>query len=150
MKKLLLAVLALLLATGVSFAGGVRRTIIPLTTISNATTGVNVTSGAVEILGMERPTFIVKYDETDAGTSVNGSIALTCSYDGLTNWTALNFYDLAGGSTNQTSELLATDSVYLMWLGDQISVPYVNMTITSANVNSTNTANVSAYLIGNR
>jgi hypothetical protein len=149
MKKLLALTALLLLVAGMAYAGPVKKEIIAFTTLTN--TSLNVSSDSINIQGWEKPTIFIVYDETDTGTKINTTITIDGSVDGTSWITGIAFSDMAAPTAyTQTSEVLGADSRYIAWLTPDVSVPIIRLNINSTCDVSTNFANVTAYLLGNR
>jgi len=147
LNKLLAIILAAMLLSGVirSYAGVDNKEIISLTTLDNVTTSAS--SGIIGIQDYSKASFIVDYAETEA---INSTLTITGSYDN-TSWFDLSFYDLAGGTTLQTSQTLTGNGTYFCWLPvSNWAIPFVNLTISSTETNATIVSNITAYITGSK
>ena len=147
LNKLLVIILAAMLLSGVirSYAGVDNKEIISLTTLDNVTTSAS--SGIIGIQDYSKASFIVDYAETEA---INSTLTITGSYDN-TSWFDLSFYDLAGGTTLQTSQTLTGNGTYFCWLPvSNWAIPLVNLTISSTETNATIVSNITAYITGSK
>jgi len=147
LNKLLVIILAAMLLSGVirSYAGVDNKEIISLTTLDNVTTSAS--SGIIGIQDYSKASFIVDYAETEA---INSTLTITGSYDN-TSWFDLSFYDLAGGTTLQTSQTLTGNGTYFCWLPvSNWAIPFVNLTISSTETNATIVSNITAYITGSK
>lgn len=149
MKKLLILVFALLVCLPV-MAGQLTKTILSATSIDDSPT--LATSDVLRIFNHETTAFYITYAERAANTSgVSATVKVEGAYldtlaDG--NWQTIPFFDTAGGVTPQTSEVITNDGIYYLWLSPDMLVPYVRVTATGTDVNSTNTIDVTVRAVG--
>lgn len=126
------------------WASPINKTLISETQLDDDPTSV---TGTYNVQDYEKVAFFVEYDETEVGNSISIAITLDYSYDN-TNFVTGYFYDLAGGTTLQTSETLSSDGWYYLWLSPDWQITYVRVTITATNSDADDLATVTAYLIG--
>lgn len=144
LKKMLLAITAMLFLTGAALAGAVDRTIIDDETLNN--TAMSATSTTVYIQENDRTAFFV---ETDVSGSVINTISAQVSYD-ETNWLATNIYDNTGGATAQTGEMITSDGWYYFWLTPDLLTKYVRILATCTGCTAASTLDTSVYEIADR
>ena len=147
MKKLLLVLALSGLLVSQLFAGQVQEEIISITNLTNSSS--LATSGPIYVGDYKKLSFIIYNDETDAGAVVNNTFSMRGSYDGTT-WLTQSFNDFASPITLVTSESLTTDTNYFCWLTPIMTMPILNVTITTDAETSGNYTNVTAYLIGEK
>jgi hypothetical protein len=149
-KKLFLTVLGILLAVNFAFASGVNKKILSETQLTNAT---NTTyTGPIYIQDYNKVGFLVTYKEFGTVATANVTVNLTGSYNGneSTDSFSAYFYDTAGGTTLQSTEVITANSTYNLYVDQNWGIPYINMTFWAQGVNTTTTANVTAYIIGQK
>jgi hypothetical protein len=134
------------LICGIAWASPVNKTLISETQLDNDPTSV---TGTYNVQDYSKVAFFVKYDETEVGNSISIAVTMHFSYDN-SNWVTGYFYDMAGGSTLQTSETLSSDGWYYCYLDNKWQIPYVRMTITATNSDADDLATVTAYMIGTK
>lgn len=117
--------------------------IVATTTLDDSPTSV---TGTKKILSAEAASFFVTLDETEVGNSVSIDITADASYDGTT-WATAAFYDVAGGSTLQTTQSVLGDDTYYFWLDDQTVPAHIRINITGNNTDADDTATVAGYMI---
>lgn len=144
MKKFIaLALIALLTILNPVGYAAIEKKIIPSTTLSASPTSA---TGTVYLGDAKRAGFLVDYDETDAGAALSVAVTCTISFDG-TNFQSFSFYDIAGGTTLQSSETISADGRYYFWLDQSMVAPYLKVTVTATGSDSTHTAIVIVYAI---
>lgn len=144
MRKLFLALLLSVLLCGNVLASSVSKTIIAETNLDDDPTSV---TGTYNISDFKKAAVFVDYDETEVGGGLSVAVTVDYSYDN-TNWVGGYFYDFAGGSTLQTTESLAADGWYYLWLDTSWQIVYMRVTLTATGSDVDDIATVSAYLIG--
>jgi len=170
MKKLLLALLMGGLIAGSAFAAlnttvedavtnprALKTSNIPTTVNSTAIESIlldnaptSVASGFIYVLDYRAVGFYLTYDETETGGGVEIVTTVQYSYDGTASL-AGSFYDVAGGTTLQTTDTITADANYLFWLPIEElgwNVPYVQVTLTGGSVDIDDTALVSLTMFG--
>ena len=150
MKKLLLLgfVLSLILFLfGPVYAGGVKNVVLNEITLDNDPQVA--TSDTFTLFDFQRSGFFVNYDETEVGGGVSVTIDVEFSTNG-TDWVNGSFYDLAGGSTIQTSEVLSSDGDYYAWFGDTWTIPFMRIRATGYNVDVDDLATLSVTVTGQK
>jgi hypothetical protein len=152
MKRILVALFAIAvlvsLCFGPVFAANLERLggyteLIDNTTFNNATTTKN-TIGYVT-LGNAKTAFFVTYAQMLANQSL--TVVPQISQDNST-YQNISFYDIAGGTTLQTSEVIAANTTYYFWLPDTVVVPYTRINMVAANTTATNTSSAQNYIVG--
>lgn len=143
MKKLLFAILGIMLAASICSAASDNQTVIATTQLDDDPT--SVTSSAINVQQYNRVGFWVSYDETQVGNSISLAVTITVSYDG-TNYVAGSFMDVAGGATPQTSETISSDGWYVFWLPDDYPYRYLKVVLTATNTDADDIASVAAYM----
>jgi len=108
---------------------------------------ISVTSDAIALNGAQRVGFYWTYDETEVGNSVSGTLTLEVSPDN-SHWFSANFYDVAGGTTLQSSEVLSADGSYICWLDPKMPFGYVRVKVVGTNTDADDTilTSVHAYI----
>ena len=151
MKKMFLALLMCLFAVNFALASPDNKTIIAETQLDNSPT--SVTSSTFNIQDYHEAGFWVKYDETEVGGGLSVAVTLDVSYDDTT-WLDMSFYDLAGGTTLQTSETISSDGWYYCSLPSLYfqpgSILYIRMVIIATGSDVDDIALVTAYMIGTK
>ena len=151
MKKFLILLLAFMLIAGTAIAAPVNKAIISATTLDDSPT--SVTSSTANIQDYDEVGFWVNYDETEVGGGVSAAVTLDISYDGTT-WLDANFYDLAGGTTLQTSETISADGWYYCTLpilyNPAGTILYVRMVVAGTGTDTDDTILVTVYLTGTK
>ncbi|MCQ9206160.1 MAG: hypothetical protein NG737_07620 [Omnitrophica bacterium] len=132
---------------GPAHAGGVKNVVINAVTLDDSPT--EVTSDDLTVFGFDKLGFFVNYDETEVGGGVSVEIDVEFSSDG-TNWVDGSFYDLAGGATIQTSEVISADGDYFAWFGDTWTIPYIRITAAGTGVDTDDVAVISVTLVGHK
>ncbi len=127
------------------FAGGSTFTILSDTLNSPDDT----TSDAVNVNSYDKLSFIVKYDETEVGGGVSGTLTFDVSSDG-TNWIDASFYDFAGGATLQTSEAFTADTDYFCWFDKAWSFTFVRAQLAGTATDSDDTILITVKSVGTR
>jgi len=138
MKKLIGAILAILLLASPCFAAQVLTTAIAETALTKSASETKATiyTGDTEKL--------VVFVDYDANSNEPLDISFDVSYDG-TNWLDAKFYDYTGGATLQTSEQLTADGWYYAYWIDELSPPYVRIHTIGNTWSSGSTATVTVY-----
>ena len=145
MKKLLWGFLFLILPLTV-WASPINKTVLTTTLDDDP---INATSTVVYIADWTNPTIYVLYDEPTS-TAASVAFSLDFSVDG-TNWLDGRFFDLAGGTTLQTSENFTTDDTnYIAWLNNSVNYPFIRISATGSGTDATNTATMVIYIVGQK
>lgn len=154
MKKVfaVLAIVAMLAALwfGPGIAAELQRlggytALLSNTTFNNVTTATN-TTGYMTLIN-EKTAFFVKYVETGNPSVMDLTIVPQVSQDDLT-YLNMTFYDVAGTTTLQTSEVIAANGTYYFWLPDEAITPYVRINMVQTNSTAVNTTSVQTYVVG--
>ena len=144
MKKFLAVLFVMLLMCGPAFAARTSvSTLIASTDLDAAPTSV---TGTAKVGSADKIAFFVTYDEAETGGGLSVAVTLTVSPDNST-FLAASFYDYAGGSTLQTSEVLSADSNYVFWVNPDLAMPYVKVTLTATGSDVDDIATVSTKII---
>lgn len=143
-RNFLILLLAFLLMTSSAFAGYDTRTIISETALDDDPTSV---TGIWNVLDYKKVAFFVDYDETEVGGGLSVAVTLSFSYN-ESDWVTGYFYDLAGGSTLQTTETLSADGWYYLWLDTDWEMLYVRVTLTATGSDVDDIATVACHLVG--
>lgn len=93
----------------------------------------------------QKTAFFVDWTESLANQSV--TLVPQVSQDNVT-FIDINFYDVAGGATPQTSEAITANGTYYFWLSDEVIPPYTRINCVSVNTTAAATATVSVYVVG--
>lgn len=137
MKRILVAVLGIMLMSGVCYASQTQKTLIDGVQLGLSTTA---TEAEMYVGDAKRVSFFVVNDSTKATEGVTCTVTAAVSIDGE-KWQDLNWSDVAGGSTKQTSEALhgaevaslggfAGDGVYYAWFDEDMTMPLIRFRVT--------------------
>ena len=126
MRKLVIVLLAVCLMVGIGYADQDKKVLANAVVLDKTTTNTGWLTN--NISDMKRVSYFVTMDSSSTTTAVTTQVTAQISADG-TNWTDARWYDLAGGTTLQTTETLSTDGTYLMWLDSNVPVPQVRIKI---------------------
>lgn len=124
MKKWLVVLAVVLMASNVFAAQVVKEVIDETLSSSNTDTGWVTTN----VKDAERVSFFVTMDSSSTTTAVTTQVTAQISADG-TNWTDAKWYDLAGGTTAQVTETLSRDGTYFMWMDEVAPTPYIRIKV---------------------
>ena len=123
--------------------------LIAKTTLDDSPTSVS--SSWTDILEYTMLGVWIDYDETEDGAEVSAAVSVDVSVDGTQSLDG-KFYDVAGGTTLQTSETISADGDYIFWLPLEQdagwTVPYFQVDVAATNTNATCTANITATYWG--
>lgn len=145
MRKILLSALLIFALAIPAIAGTVYKKQVMDTTLDNDPTSANSTS--VNAQGYSKIGFVVQYDETEVGETLSAAVTVDISVDDTT-YLDSSFYDFAGGSTLQTSETIAADGSYYLWLDEAWCVPYVRINVAGTNTDADDTIDVDIWFLG--
>ena len=109
----------------------------------------SASSSAVYIADWTNPTMYVSYTEPAIATAASVTFSVDFSVDG-TNWVDARWFDLAGGTTLQTSEVFASDANYIAWLNKSANYPFIRVLATGSNTDATNTATIKIDIVGRK
>lgn len=134
MKKVLLGVLAVVLMAGQVWAAQTQDDVISeQLTISNT-----AVEGDISVADAKRVAFFVTNDSSIATEGITCSVTAAISLDGVF-WQDINWYDIAGTTTKQSSEDLhgaadgsgyIGDGYYYAWFDEEMAMPMLRFRVT--------------------
>ena len=143
LMKLTCVLLVLVLFACSAYAGQDIVTMIDAETL----TGGSDTVAADRYIGdADRVTFFVTYDQDGTTVAVTASVTVAISVDGI-NWQDISWFDVAGGVTPVTSEILGADATYTGWLDKAITAPYIRIRVTTSGPDDSVTADATVTLV---
>ena len=133
MKKIIAVVLAMMLMSGVCYATQTQRTIMD----EESLTRLNTAEEADIYVGdAKRVSFFVVNDSSLTTEGATCSVTVAVSIDG-DKWQDINWYDILGTTTKQTSENLGNyngngigDGVYYGWFDTNMTMPMLRFRVT--------------------
>ena len=142
MKKLVLAVLAVVLMVAPAYAGLTTHEMYDYD-FSGKSDRVNDYRG---LSSADRVTFFVTWDRTAATACATGTVTASMSVDG-TNWEDIHWFDVAGGLVPQTSETLGADNTYIGFIDPIMIAPYIRIWVGFEGDETTSSANVKVTIV---
>lgn len=127
MKKLFIALLAVVLMCGAACASQVRNEIIDETlSITNP-----VAEADLYVAESGRVAFFATIDNNRTTASVTATVTAAYSIDG-TNWTDISWMDVAGGVTPQTSEsTTSAEQTYVGWVDNRLIGKFIRIRVNA-------------------
>jgi hypothetical protein len=127
MKKLVLALLAVVLMSGVSFASQVENEIVAETLSTSNPVG----EADLNIADSKRVSFFVNLNNNRTTAAVTATITAAISLNG-TDWTDISWMDTDGGVTPQTTEdTTLKKQQYVGWLDNRNQAKYIRIRVNS-------------------
>jgi len=125
MKKLIFVLALLALLAGQAYAGQTEVVMIDDERLTGTTDRVEADRG---IGDAKRVTFFVTWDQDGTTVGVTGTVTVAISVDGI-NWHDISWFDVTGGVTPVTSEVLTTDTTYAGWFDTRITAKYIRIAV---------------------
>lgn len=130
MKKLVLALFAVVLLCGVSYAAQTQDEIIDAT-IAEATPALE---GDCYIGDARSVAFFTTINCNRTTASVTATVTAAASVDGV-NWQDISWMDTAGGVTPQTTETTTLKKqTYVGWLDNRLAAKFIRIRVQDANM----------------
>jgi hypothetical protein len=143
MKKLILVVLALMVLVIPAYAVQTQTEIAS----DEVFTG---TSDFIEtdlyIADSQRVTFFTTWDRTATTACATATVTAAMSIDGE-NWEDISWFDVAGGTTPVTSEILGSDGTYAGYIDPIIIAPYIRIGVWFAGDETTSTGTMTVTVV---
>jgi len=125
MKKILLTLLAVLFFASPVYSAQTQTEIIESTTLSKSNLAIE---GQRYVGDAEKVSFFVTYDSSRETAAVSATVTAAYSIDGI-NWQDISWFDVAGGATPVTSEVLQLDGNYVGWFDKALTAPIIRIRV---------------------